>query len=342
MKNFPRNWLMNKKESKEKLTILTDPLESQFDYYTEKIKALLRPLLRKLDGKKPLGERQYGGHHAVTRSLVEGLKQAGIPFVYNPGTIDQCTGKVVVLAGLSTLRQALELKRSGKIRWLAAGPNLVIMPSDCPEVIGSKLIDKLIVNSQWIKDAYCRQMPQLLKSTVIWPAGADTDYWNPRMEVKKSNLLLFYYKNTDRKTSDLCKTIAEQKGFMVNEIRYGAYTPLQFKQQLNKSKLLIYFGQQESQGIALLESWAMNVPTLVWNGAACLFSERRTAETSAAPYLSPETGMFFSHPAEFEKCLDRVRTDPDIFRAREWVLQNMTDRLSALNLIEQLGRHFEN
>lgn len=322
-------------QSEEVLTILTNPIPSLFDFYIERLKSFIRPALRKIDGKQPLTKIKYGGHYAVTRSLVEGLEKAGIAFVYNPKRLKECTGKVIVLAGLQTLKKTLLLKNTGKIKLLAAGPNLVIMPSDSTDIISSKLIDKFIVNSEWIKNAYCSEMPQLLTYTVIWPAGVDELYWKPDETIIKKNTILFYAKRPQRDMYEKCKAVARQKGLEVIEIIYGNYTPVQYKDLLNQSCWLVHFVEQESQGISLLESWAMDVPTIVWNPGTH-FLKGLIVPSSSAPYLSSDTGIFFKDENSFEECINQILSHNTNFNPRDWVLKNMTDKIAAKNLIALL------
>lgn len=319
----------------EVLSILTDPIPSTTEYYLEKIKNFIRPLLRKIDGKQPLKKNKYGGHPAVTRSLIEGLQKAGIPFVYNPGRLKDCTGRVLVLSGVRTLRQALELKAAGKIRVLAAGPNLVVLPSDAPELVGSPLIDKFILNSNWIKDVYCVEMPRLANYSIIWPAGIDEIFWKPETGVVKRNKILFYLKMENTALYENCKLIAQKNGLELSELIYGNYNIDEYKKLLGECRYLVHFGEHESQGISMLEAWAMDVPSLVWNPVTYTLNGI-TPSNAAAPYLGNKTGAFFKNGAEFENCLKQLAANDISFTPRQWVLENMTDTILAKALVNQL------
>jgi hypothetical protein len=122
-------------------------------------------------------------------------------------------------------------------------------------------------------------------------------------------------------------TIAEL-GFETIEIYYGNYKESKFNQYLQQTMFAIWFGETESQGIALLRCWANNVPTLV-KKASFLAHDSNNYPASAAPYLSPDTGMFFD--GEFP-------TAPEVMQilniakngtSRNWVSANLSLEKSA-------------
>jgi hypothetical protein len=90
---------------------------------------------------------KYRWHLAVTRSLVEGLQKSGLPFIYNPPSIRNLSDTVVVLAGVRTLRQAIELKKKGQTKKLYAGPNIVVFSSDANSFFDSPEVDVVITTS---------------------------------------------------------------------------------------------------------------------------------------------------------------------------------------------------
>jgi hypothetical protein len=315
------------------ITILTDPIPTRYQYYSERAKARIRPLLRKLDGRAPLKKKPYGGHYAVTRSLIEGLRKAGIPFVYNPQKVDDCTEQVVVLAGVDTLKQALKLRRKGIIKKLAGGPNIVTLPSEQPELIGSEYLDRCIANSAWVRTLYEIDMPELEPKLIIWPAGVDVEDWKPKGSPKNPRSMLFYAKRPERQMLEECRQIAEKAGFCITNLKYGTYTAPQYKTLLEENSVMVHFVEQESQGISLCEAWSMDVPSIVWN-PGIFFWQGHNVVSSSAPYLTDETGAFFRNTADFEDVIKKFASEGFAFSPRKWVLRHQTDELSARHLME--------
>ncbi|MCX6716964.1 MAG: hypothetical protein NTV72_03500 [Candidatus Taylorbacteria bacterium] len=69
---------------------------------------------------------------------------------------------------------------------------------------------------------------------------------------------------------------------------------------------MIYLQEVESQGIALQESWAKDVPTLVWNKEFFVYPNinyKVSDENISAPYLTEQNGMFFKNAEEFDNKL---------------------------------------
>jgi hypothetical protein len=324
---------MNNYQRNVAITIMTEPVPAPLQYYKEKLKAFVRPLLRKIDGKKPLVKPKYGGHYAVTRSFIEGLKREKIPFVYNPQKKKECTEEVIVLAGLNTLRQALEWRKEGVIKKLAAGPNLLNLPSDCPELLSSEYLDTLILNSEWIKIPYCIEMPQLAAKTVIWPAGVDEVYWSPVSIAKSKTNILFYNKRPEAQMYQDCLSIAQGLGLTVTEIKYGSYSAEEYKKALDENSLLVHFVEQETQGISVLEAWAMNIPTIIWN-PGFFYIKGMNIVCSSSPNMTDKTGLFFRDSNEFKTVLLQWINGQTAFSPRECVLQHMTDPFTSKQLLQ--------
>ena len=57
----------------------------------------------------------YGGHQAVTRSLISGLDKINVEYNYNPRRISDLNENVIVLTDINALSQLIRLKRKGRI-----------------------------------------------------------------------------------------------------------------------------------------------------------------------------------------------------------------------------------
>ncbi len=102
---------------------------------------------------RPSRKNVYGGHQAVTRSLLNGFSQMKITYNYNPP--ESHFGEVViVLADIEQLKKAIRLKQAGKVKKILAGPNLVTRADEHEGIIGSDLVDLCLVPSDWVKVAY--------------------------------------------------------------------------------------------------------------------------------------------------------------------------------------------
>ena len=319
------------------ITILTDPVPIGRYRFTEYLKKLGRPVKRFFHPPQiwRLGlNLPYRGHYGVTRSLVEGFKKTLIPHIYNPQQLINIDDVVVVLSGLDALRQAIGWKRKGRIHRLLAGPNLMLLPSQYPELWGSE-VDVCLVPSKWISAVYEQDLPTLQGRCAIWPAGVDTEYWKPSEATIQTKTALFYVKENDGPFSNIhsFSEMIEQHGYSVEWIHVGRYTPEQYREALCNCEFLVGFSHVESQGLAWAEAWAMDKPTLLWSNTK--FSiQGKACESSTAPWLTNATGRFFSNLTDFANLLDQIANLKLSMEPRKWVLDNMSDNVCAGQLLK--------
>lgn len=317
------------------ITVLTDPLPIGSLFISE----LSRHIYRKgRDLVKP-PKYNYGfyrGHYAVTRSLIEGLKKNGLPYNYNPKYQNDLADTVVVLAGVRTLRQAIDLKRQGHIRKLFAGPNIVVFSSDYNSLLACKEIDAVITPSQQVVDLYIEDNPSLVGRCFSWPAGVDMTYWAPQPQVKRHTILIYEKQNKGAVGPvEPYADYVRKRGYQVEIVKYGNFKHSDYLHVLQRAKLMLGFVVDESQGIAWAEAWAADVPTLIWRNERAIFRER-TYRGSTAPYLCPENGLYFNDIEDFKQQFARWEDNPQQFSPREWTLANMSDEVCARKLYEMV------
>jgi hypothetical protein len=246
---------------------------------------------------------------------------------------------VIVLSGASTLRQAIGLKREGRIARLLAGPNIMVFPSEHPGLLADPEVDLCITPADWVCEMYERDCPALKGRCAAWPAGVDTAYWCPGPLVRQPGEVLVFDKQALGLQDSLSDYIAvlKRRNYRVSVISYGSYTPDEYLSRLRRASLMVGFSTSESQGIAWAEAWATNVPTLVWCRAQHSWSAGHTVMASTAPYLCDRTGLFFASVADFGDALTRWASSRELFDPRQWVLEHMSDQVCARQLCELAG-----
>ncbi len=318
------------------LTVLTDPLPVGRFLVKETLKRAARPL-RDLLRPRPIFLRScpYRGHFGVTRSLVEGLRKINVSANYNPDRMAEVGPIVVILSGINALKQAITWKRQGRIDRLLAGPNILVLPSDYPDVISLPEVDICITPSDWVSRAYEDECPALAGRCSAWPAGVNTEYWQPAADPRCPNQVLLYAKR-DISLIPICVSVLERRHYNVRILAYGSHDRDEYRDALRQSSLLIGFSTSESQGLAWAEAWSVDVPTLLWFQDHHVW-HGRTLASSTAPYLSPRTGLFFTSVPEFESALTGWETTKAGFLPRRWVLENMSDEICAQRLCHLAG-----
>lgn len=315
------------------ITILTDPMPLGAQLGEEYLKRATRRLVYGPSGSK--GPVPYRGHPAVTRSLIKGLAELAHPFTYNPNRLSDVYPDVVVLSGIKTLRQALRLKRNGKISRIYAGPNIVTFSSDANGIIADEQIHTVLTPSTWVSSMYFEDHHSLQGHTLEWPAGVDHTKWAPSSSTSKRDIL-FYIKGCQKNNEiDIFERFATEKGYSVKKIIYGSYSESEYLNLLHRSKLMVVFAGSESQGIAWQEAWATDTPTLIQSVSRATFKGREYS-CSAAPYLTPSCGMFFDGPKQFESMFTDWHQGAFQFHPRAWLVEHLTDKLSAQKLLAHI------
>lgn len=310
---------------KKKIVILTQPIGFSVSgiYGFRKIGKWL------LNYVRPHYQRSiYGGHNAVTTSLIEGLKSLKVKYEINPLFITRkrSVDLAIVLADVKAAKQMIELKRLGYIKVLMVGPNLYNLPSDQPEISGSQYVDKILIPSQWTYDNYIKDMPSIQEKLAIWPAGvAINNFHNNQNNYKE---IILYDKRSAFTNWDVDLSAYEKHleslGYKVNLVAYGKYKKNEYLEALERSKFLIYISKWESQGIALQEAWERGVATLIYADpkieAVC-----KGDRTVFAPYLNNECGALFSRMDDLEDLLNSLSAS------------NVNPRMRAIELSNEIS-----
>ena len=172
-------------EKENGISILTEPPSLYWFGRT-----MVKKILRKDNGS--------GGHPAVTRNLIEGLKKIDYSdFNYREWRKDRMYENVHVLAGVQTLRAAIRLKEQGRILQLSAGPNIVVFSSDHDSIIADERIDFFLCNSEWIKNQYIEMEPRLKGRLKVWPTGIDANRFKPTANMRRNQVLIYHKDESD-------------------------------------------------------------------------------------------------------------------------------------------------
>jgi len=273
--------------------------------------------------------RKSRGPQAVDASIIRGLNELVFDYQLNdPWPKFDGRSVIFVNNSLDALRWAIGLKRKGKIGRLIAGPNLVIDPHDADNLILSPEIDRVIVPSLWVQEAYLLSAPELKDKIFSWPAGIADDGLGAYQGTKKP---LLYIKNVPL---DVRKWVEESlAGSCYETIVYGNFSRREYLDRLERTSFLVYLQESESQGISLLEAWMKDVPTLVWNRGSLMTKAGLLERPDiAAPYLNSDSGAFFSSSEELRLLIKTIQ-EKEKYHPRAYYLSRFTDKQSAQELL---------
>jgi hypothetical protein len=281
--------------------------------------------------KKLLG-KEHRGPQAVLQSLQRGFKALGLDYRMDE-IISQPVASAGVLSGVKTLLWAIGQKKAGRIKKLAAGPSIAVTPRDYSALMASPEIDTVIVPSDWNRRWWVSLNPGLEPKIKVWAAGVR----DSGELVSPEGQCLVFKKDVPENVFLGVMEILKKLNLAFEVLEYGRFSPEQYRDSLAKSKFMVYLTQSESQGMALHEAWMAGVPTLVWDQGFYSYKGYRWAdEKISAPYLTPECGLFFKGPEDFENRLDIFLKNYQNFTPRRYSLSNFTDAICAKRYLELL------
>ncbi|MDD5318600.1 MAG: hypothetical protein PHF79_02145 [Candidatus Pacebacteria bacterium] len=253
-----------------------------------------------------------------------------VPFLINPQK-NKITEDVHVLLGCKTLKEAIKLKRAGKIKKLIAGPSICLSPEECGGIFYSKEIDKIVFPSSWPKDYFVSIDPYFKDKIEIWPSGVKipkTEGLKTKTE-RKIDFLIFNKLKDPLVTGRIINSISKKtKHYKI--IDYGDFNQEEYVDLLKDTKTLVYVGKSESQGLALQEAWAYNVPTLVYNFGYWKYGGYYWKSSDInAPYLSEKSGLLFKTNSELEHIIEGIDSEKINFLPHLYCSENLSDRKSA-------------
>jgi hypothetical protein len=317
------------------LTVLTAPVPGTARRLYQNFRSRVRPFV-KPDVALP-AVSPYPGHHALVRSVVEGLREIRADFNFNPRRLSD-VARVVYAPANEALLQATGLKRQGRVDYLVAGPVNALFADEAGGILLMPEIDLLIVACEWMRDFYA-EAPALMVKSRCCPCGINAEVWRPTGRPRRPTAVV-YWKSGDEAFCQEVERIVRTCGLEPQRVRsrhgeHAHFTPEDFRRLLDEATIGVFLSTFETQGLALLEAWSMDVPTIVWDPRGPAEWRGRVFQSgSSAPYLTPATGRLWRTLDDLEPVLRGALADRAAFRPREWVLANMTDAIASAALFE--------
>lgn len=266
--------------------------------------------------------KKQRGPDAVRESLLRGLKELNVPYRYNPTVINETT---LVLSGVDALKDAIKARKAGQVSKLIAGPNVTIHPDDRDGILRDPNIDKVLVPSKWVADFWIHEAPELSSKIIIWPAGVAVAKASSR-----NGAPIIYDKLGDRALLSAIKEVTPPETIIFT---YGSFSKSRYLKALETAPFLIYLSESESQGLALQEAWAHDVPTLVNKSESWHWSEFSwQSELINAPYLTEETGMVFKSVSELPQLIEQMST----LHPKQYCDRELSDTVTTTKLLSSI------
>jgi len=235
--------------------------------------------------------RRGNGPSSLLKNALAGLQKLNTTVITNSPLLLSDRDPVWIPSGDLWLLSKMEIESLSKTK-LTLGPNIDFFDLKNLEIISQFSVVNVLVPHEWVILPLGQILPQNCRIRV-WHSGIDTDFWKRKKKDSNSSEVLIYLKNlTDVENFERSKDYLRELEVPYSVLSYGSYSQHQFKSILNRVNSAIWIGGTESQGLALLECWAMNVPTLVLKNEKWHSAEGKPYPASSAPYMTKGMGLF--------------------------------------------------
>ena len=285
------------------------------------------------------GEQRPGGVATIAINLMKGFDKKGIPYRYNdyryinehPEEIACIIGKPHVL---------LEKKWDNPVIF---GAGVYSHPIECINLLKMyPNVKRVLVPGEWMKKMF---EPFYGDKVTAWPVGIDTDYWKPFPDQKEIDFLVYYkirwqnQQQQEQLIDPITHTLDGQK-ITYHFINYGKYNPTELREKLKLSKAVIFLCEHETQGLAYQQILAANTPILAWDRGGYwqdpfYYPHKVNYQpVTSVPYWDERCGIKFTGIIDFKEKLAIFLAGIDLFRPREYILENLTLEVCADKYLE--------
>ena len=219
----------------------------------------------------PSQSRRIPGHYALVRSVVEGLRAIGADFNFNPGTSERArAGRLRARQRGAPSGRRAEAPRAGSTISSRARSTRC-SPTNATAILQLPEIDRLIVAHEWALEFF-RDAPALRAKSVACPVRRRCRRWKPSGGDCDKQVALVYWKSGDEAFCEQVEQVVRACGLEPRRLRSLPrracdVQPGRLPAAARSVGDRVFLSTFETQGLALAEAWAMDVPTLVWESA---------------------------------------------------------------------------
>jgi hypothetical protein len=223
------------------------------------------------------------------------------------------------------------------------GPHFSVFPNkkDMEMIEGQKSI--YLQPSKWAMESwknnkeYCENI-----RFDILPWGVDTDVFQCR---KKRNKVFIYFKRRIPSEFYLVENELKKRSIAYRIFDYvNRYSEEEYKDFLKECKYGIWVDAHESQGFALEEALACDVPLLVWNVSNMkqeYGSSYSEIPATTIPYWDERCGEYFYKAEDFIETLDLFieKEESQKYKPREYIMENLSISVCERRMVNLIKKY---
>jgi len=231
------------------------------------------------------------GPTVLLKNSLTGLRRIEINIIETLNLYELGGDPVWIPSGDLSLLNDVEIELLSKVN-LTLGPNIDWFNTEVASVVSQLKYVKILVPHHWVIQPVEQKLPKDCR-IFVWYAAIDTDFWHKKRESQTVQTVLIYLKNlNDSENLELAQNYLRNRNISFMVLKYGSYSQYQLKQILKRVTAAIWIGGTESQGLALIEFWSMNIPTLVLRKLDWFSPDGQSFPASSAPYMNDLAGLF--------------------------------------------------
>lgn len=234
--------------------------------------------------------------------------------------------------GKNKLKHILNLKKDNQK--IIIGP-LMDIPSTKELVDYTNKFNniKILVASEYVKKNIIDEMDLNVseKNVLVCPSGvvSSNDIINDH---KERTGALVYFKKRNPEELNFVINMLKNRGIKYKQINYGNYNNKDLKKIINNSKIGILLCRTESQGFAIQEMMAKNLPLFVWNMTKNDYGGYKLTGSSVSMWKET-CGVIVNNEQEFEENFDLFLNNLENYSPANFVKKELTYERFEENLL---------
>lgn len=211
------------------------------------------------------------------------------------------------------------------------GPHLSILPNE-EQINIIKGVNSIYTQpSQWAVDVWklfpCCHDLQMKPM----PFCVDTETFCPNKTIEDRKNVMVYFKDRNYGELENIISLLNEKGYSYQIFNYkNRYYENEFIDYLKNSKFGIWIGRHESQGFALEESLACDIPLLVWDVTSMNQEEGSNYpdyKATCIPYWDENCGEVFYDNSQLLSTFEIFISNLHNYKPREFILNHLSSEV---------------
>ena len=220
------------------------------------------------------------------------------------------------------------------------GPQFSVFPDEKQLQLVNSPNAVYIQPSQWVIDLWYSY--NLKNNMCFCPFGVDTNQFNQSKPIEQRNKVFIYHKRRRPEELHAVVKLLQKYNVQYEIFDYDhRYDENKYLNYLHESKFGIWVDAHESQGFALQEALACNVPLLVWNVTSMnqeYGSRYSNIPGTTIPYWDERCGEFFYNANELEEKFKSFVSKLDQYKPRDFIVENLSIEKCEDKLLEVIDK----